>query len=254
MFVDDVITDADVCGDRDIEPDSGGKNADVFVRVIAFEDVASDRFAQSNTFLRRCLGNEVEVASFCPQPKFSGTDIFAHAFGGRADAGKFVVVDGTGAIARDMGDEAAFHQVDEIARGAGANDVCADYKDDCTIVLPGAYYSICDDGKVGVVKGRYWRVEVGNLIDREVVFPLVERPEFEFGAVEGFVGHVRGSKCIDILSSRDVKTQNHGRHHRFSTCPRNRDARLLCPMEIRGIPLPAQMSHPDLISHPQIAR
>ena len=254
MFVNDVITDADVCGDGDVESDSSGKNADVFVRVIAFEDVASDRFAQSNAFLRRCLGNEVEVACFCPQSKFSGADVFAHAFGGCADASKFVVVNGAGAIARNMGDEAAFHQVDEIARGAGANDVGADHEDDCAIVLPGAYYSICDDGKVGVVKGRYWRVEVGNLIDREVVFPLVERAEFEFGAVEGFVGHVRGSKCIGILSSRDARTQNHRRHHRFSTCPRNRDARLLCPMEIREIPLPAQMSHPDLISHLQIAR
>ena len=190
MFVDDVITDADVCGDGDIELDSSGKNADVFVWVIAFEDVAPNGFAQSNAFLRCCLGNEVEVAGFGPQSKFSGADIFAHAFGGCADAGKFVVVNGTGPIARNMGDEAAFHQVDEIARGAGANDVGADHEDDRAIVLPGAYYSICDDGKVGVVKGRYWRVEVGNLIDREVVFPLVERAEFEFGAVEGFVGHV----------------------------------------------------------------
>ena len=252
MFVDDVITDADVCGDGDIESDSCGKNADVFVWVIAFEDVAPDGFAQSNALLRRCLGDEVEVACFCPQSKFSGADISAHAFGGRADAGKFVVVDGTGTIARNMGDEAAFHQVDEIACGASANDVCADYEDDCAIVLSGAYYSICDNGKVGAVKGRYRRVEGGDLIDCEVVFPLVERAEFEFGAVKGFVGHVRGSKCIGILSLRDARTQNHGRHHRFSTCPRNRGARLLCPMEIREIPLPAQMSHPDLISHPQI--
>ena len=191
MFVDDVITDADVCGDGDVESDCSGKNADVFVWVIAFEDVAPDRFAQSNAFLRRCLGNEVEVAGFGPQSKFSGADIFPDAFGGCAYAGKFVVVYGTGAIARDMGDEAAFHQVDEIARGASANDVCADHEDDRTIVLSGAYNAICDNGQVGVVKGRYWRVEVGNLIDREVVFSLVERAEFEFGAVEGFVGHVR---------------------------------------------------------------
>ena len=134
----DVITDADVCGDGDVESDSSGKNADVFVWVIAFEDVASDGFAQSNAFLRRCLGNEVEVAGFGPQSKFSGADIFAHAFGGCADAGKFVVVNGTGAIARNMGDEAAFHQVDEIARGARADDVCADHENDRTIVLPGA--------------------------------------------------------------------------------------------------------------------
>ena len=254
MFVDDVITDADVCGDGDIESDCSGKNADVFVWVIAFEDVAPNGFAQSNAFLRRCLGNEVEVAGFGPQSKFSGADISTHAFGGCADAGKFVVVNGTGAIARNMGDEAAFHQVDEVARSTGANDVGADHEDDRTIVLSGAYNAICDNGKVGVVKGRYWRIEVGYLIDGEVVFPLVEGAEFEFEAVKGFVGHVRGSKCIDMLSWRDAKIQNYGRHHRFSICLRNRGVRLLCPMEIRGMPLPAQMSHPDLISRPQIAR
>ena len=89
-----------------------------------------------------------------------------------------------------MGDEAAFHQVDEIARGASANDVCADHEYGRAIVLPGAYNAVCDNGEVGVAKRWDRRVEIGNLIDCEVVFPLVKRPEFEFGAVEDFVGHV----------------------------------------------------------------
>ena len=45
MFVDDIISEADVCSDGYVEADGGGKDTDVFVWEVAFEDFVSDGFA-----------------------------------------------------------------------------------------------------------------------------------------------------------------------------------------------------------------
>ena len=43
MLVQDVVADADVDRDRHVQPHAGGEDAEVLVRIIAFEDVPADR-------------------------------------------------------------------------------------------------------------------------------------------------------------------------------------------------------------------
>ena len=118
------------------------------------------------------MGDFVKGTRFDPEAKFAGSDVFRYAFGGGADAGKFVVVNGTGTIARNVGDEVAFHQVDEIGCSARANDVSTDHEDDGAVVFTGLGDAIGEDGKVGIVKGGDGCCQVGDLINTDVVFPF----------------------------------------------------------------------------------
>ena len=52
----------------------------------------------------------VEFAGFAPEAELAGADVASDALGGGADAGQFVIVNGSGAVHGDVIDEAALHR------------------------------------------------------------------------------------------------------------------------------------------------
>ena len=70
-----------------------------------------------------------DPAGLVPQPELAVLDVAGHALGGRADQRELEVVDRARAVHRDVGDEAAFHQVDDEAREPDLDHVRAHQQD-----------------------------------------------------------------------------------------------------------------------------
>src|SRR2546429_9789382 len=80
MLVQDVVSDTDVRSHRQVQSHAGGQNADVFVRIIAFENMPADRLAQAHSAACSFADDVVDLARFAPQAKFAAADIAGHAF------------------------------------------------------------------------------------------------------------------------------------------------------------------------------
>ena len=58
-------------GHRHVQPHAGGENAEVFVRIIAFQNVPADRFAQAQAAGRAFADDVVDFARLAPQAEFA---------------------------------------------------------------------------------------------------------------------------------------------------------------------------------------
>ena len=85
------------------------------MRVVAGIDAASDVFAEAERVGGSFANPVVQFTGFAPQAELAGAYVAIDAFGGGAEAGDFVVVYGAGAVHGDVIDEAALHQVDDVA-------------------------------------------------------------------------------------------------------------------------------------------
>ena len=94
-------------------------------------------FSPSPSPSARGLGDPVvQLAGLAPQSELAGADVARHALGGGADARQFVIVNRAGAVHGDVIDEAALHQIDDVAVHAGAQHVRAHHEDARRAALP----------------------------------------------------------------------------------------------------------------------
>ena len=92
-------------------------------------DAPAEVFAQAERACGGLADPVVQLAGFPPQAELAGADVAGDAFGGGADARQFVIVDGARAVHGDVIQEAALHQVDQMAVDAGAQHVGAHHED-----------------------------------------------------------------------------------------------------------------------------
>src|SRR5262245_43172818 len=116
MRVNDVATDADVGGDRHAQPPTGSRHAQMSKRTIVLLDGSADRFAQTLAAIGRLKDDVVESTRFAPQPELSAANPFRDVFAGAATGSQLVVVDDAGTVGGHVRDQAAFHQIDQVAR------------------------------------------------------------------------------------------------------------------------------------------
>src|ERR1022692_1096691 len=128
VLVNDVVADAHVHGHRHAGAPGGGENRKLAVRVAARIDAAADVFAEAERFGGGLPNPIVQLAGLAPETEFAGADVAVDAFGGGAEAGQFVIVNGAGAVHGDVIDEAALHQVDDVAVDARAQDMRAHHR------------------------------------------------------------------------------------------------------------------------------
>ena len=105
-----------------------------------------------------------------PQAELAGLDVAGDALGGGADQGELPVVDRAGAVHGDVRHQPALHQVDEVARHAGPEDVGAHHQDAGGGLRRFASTSPRgEDGQGGVLERRQRRVERQQRGEVEVV-------------------------------------------------------------------------------------
>src|ERR1700693_917716 len=107
MFINDIVADPGVNSGWNRQPVGRGQDAQIPVRVVAFENPPPDVLTQSQRETLPFRDPIVQLASFAPQAEFTGPDVSSHAFGGGALAGQLVVVNGTRAIHSNVINEAA---------------------------------------------------------------------------------------------------------------------------------------------------
>src|SRR6266851_7754734 len=92
MFMNDVVSDADVYRDRNPQANAGRENADGFMRKWPVQDSAAQRFAETHP--RRCGRNHiVHLAGFMPKAELAGLNVASHALGRGADQSQFPIMD-----------------------------------------------------------------------------------------------------------------------------------------------------------------
>src|SRR5260370_42686620 len=120
VLVDDVIADARMYGHWDAGTPCGGEDGEVAMRVVARVDAAADVLPKPERFGGGLADPIVEFAGLAPQTELAGSNVAIDAFGGGAETGHFVIVNGAGAIHGDVIDEAALHEIDDVAGGAAS--------------------------------------------------------------------------------------------------------------------------------------
>ncbi len=99
------------------------------MRVIRFVNPAAYVFAESELVASRLSDPIVQLSSFRPQTELTSLDVTLDALCSRADAGEFVIMNRARAIDRDVGDESAFQQVDDVAIDARSQNMRAHHQD-----------------------------------------------------------------------------------------------------------------------------
>ena len=83
--------------------------------------------------VRACRDRFVDhPARFLGHAEGARQDLFVHILGGLADQRQLEVMDDPGPVERQAGNDAALHQVDEIAANAGAKDVSTHQQNACS--------------------------------------------------------------------------------------------------------------------------
>ena len=130
VLVDDILAKADMDRDGDAEAVSRGENARLAVRKVFFLDHASGGLAQADAIARGLRRGGVEAAGFVPETELAGADVARDALASLSDQGELEIVDHAGAVERDVGEQAALHQVDQQRGVALAQDVRAAGEED----------------------------------------------------------------------------------------------------------------------------
>src|SRR5258708_16278950 len=153
----------------------GGQNTEVPVRKFAFENPPSNVFAQTEFQLASLRYPIVQLAGLPPQSKFAGANIPLHAFGGGADAGEFVVVNGARAVHRNVIDESTLHQVDDMAVDSRADNVTAHYEHSRRPSAPRGFKTRRHYRKVLMLKFRRRVAQCQPAIEMRIVNSFRER-------------------------------------------------------------------------------
>ena len=177
----DVIADAGVDGDGNREAVSGGEEAEIAMGKITFRNAAADIFAEAEIERGGFGDPRVELAGLAPEAEFAGLDVAFDGFGGGADAGELVIVNGAGAVDGEVSDVAAFEEIEQMAMDAGAKDMGAHHQDFCAARVADASG---ERGEIGVIERRSWVIEREPVGEREIVLAGGEGLEAEAGAVE----------------------------------------------------------------------
>src|SRR5262249_5940 len=114
MFMQNVVADANVRRNRHIQSHTGGKNAEVLMRIIAFENMAANRFTQAQSPERTFANNVVNLARFAPQAKFAAANVASDTFTRGTDPRQLVIMNRPRAVQANVRNPAALHQVDEL--------------------------------------------------------------------------------------------------------------------------------------------
>ena len=102
----------------------------------------------------------VQLAGFPPKTEFAGADVASHAFGGGADAREFVIVDHTCAVHRDVVDETALDEVDDVAVDSRAQHMRSHHQNAGCAQAFGFDETPRDFPQVLMLEWRSWIVEL----------------------------------------------------------------------------------------------
>src|SRR6185312_771176 len=152
MLVDDVVTDTGVDRGRNGKPVRGSKDAEIAMWKIAIENTTANVLSEAKVE-RACLRHPVvNFARLIPQSELPIADVARHAFRRGADPRKLIFVDCAGAIHRDMANETALHQIDNVAVDSGSNQVRAEDQDAGGPGLARSIQALSDGGQIGMFK------------------------------------------------------------------------------------------------------
>ena len=149
-----------------------------------FLDLPADRLAQADFLLGSPSGSLVHPSRFTPEPELPLPDILRDALAGRADHRQFEIVDRSGPVQRQVGDQPSPHQIDQQGAVAGSKDMRPAGEDDRPIV-PTASANPFSEGRQRGMRERC-SLALGELEHAavEVVFPLSEWEQTQSPAIE----------------------------------------------------------------------
>src|SRR5512137_2694289 len=110
----DVGSDGHMDGNRDSQTLARGKQREVLKRKVAFPDVPTDRFPDTQTFFYSSLNGLVdEFLGFPHHAKRALAELVIHLFRSMADHGHLEVMDETRAVDRDPAQNSLLHPVNQ---------------------------------------------------------------------------------------------------------------------------------------------
>src|SRR5262249_50572366 len=212
VLVNDVIADAYMNCHRHIQSHGLGEHGNLFVREIAFKNRSPNCLTKSDVLLGALVHGVIDATSFPPQSKLPAGHVACDGLGRRADQCKFPVVDRPRTVHGNVIDQAAFHQVDEIARNAGAQNVSAHEEEPRRTDFLRCGQALAEDWYCRVLKRLQRRVERKNVTQREVMLAICQRLNSQAGTIEDEIRHdsrlkqpVKEALVLAVLRDYDVR-------------------------------------------------
>lgn len=185
VFMHNVLTDANMNGDRNSQSVTGSENAMFSVRELLGFDHPSDGFAQAQGVAIALSRGVIESGGFVPESELAVFDISRDAFASLSDHGKFKIVNRSGSIQSQMSQQATLHEIDQQLTIALPQHMSSAAKQNGPLRLG------CLNDPLGEQIDRFV-VKIGrrrsgldeHFLELEIVSALHERENFELTAIE----------------------------------------------------------------------